>query len=224
MSMPQPDESGLNHSSQYKIVDPLAVRPVTLIGAGSVGSHVAVMLAKRGVRQLTVYDHDSVESQNVPASEYRQIDLARPKVYALADIIRDAACLEIDARHKAYEGEPLSGTVIACVDTMEARQLIWERVRAHKALVDLYVDTRVVGQFIQVFAIVPGDPDDVPFYAYYLRYSSNEAEPNMCGRHGTKSIAMKVTSIVDANLTQFWQHARKKRIHEEQAVDLELIT
>jgi molybdopterin/thiamine biosynthesis adenylyltransferase len=218
------DEEGLNFSTQYKIVDPLAVRPVVLIGAGSVGSHVAMNLAKRGVRQLTVYDPKAVRSENIPASEYRQIDLARPKVHALADLIRDAACLEIDTRDKSYGGEPLSGTVISCVDTMEARMLIWERVRAHKALVDLYVDTRVVGQFIQVFAIVPGDPDDVPFYEYYLRYSSKEAEPNMCGRHGTKSISAKTASVVDSNLTQFWQNARKKRIHEEQVVDLELIT
>ena len=211
----------MNLSQQAKIINPNAIRKVTLIGAGSVGSHVAVMLAKMGVLELTVYDHDSVESHNIPMSVYRQkLDLMRPKVHALADIIRDEADQEIDARYKPYDGEPLAGMVVCCVDTMEARQLIWKKVREHRGEVDLLVDTRTSEQFVQVFAIQPNDPDDIDLYEHYLRYSTKEAAPPMCGRHSTKFIASLAASRACENWTCFWQHGRKKSHHEELAVEL----
>ncbi len=214
-------ESSMNLSQQAKIINPHAVRKVTLIGAGSVGSHVAVMLAKMGVLELTVYDHDSVESHNIPMSEYRQTqDLMRPKVHALADIIRVATDQEIDARYKPYEGEPLAGAVVCCVDTMEARQLVWKKVREHRGVVEVLVDTRISNLLIEVFAVNPNDHEDVELYEYYLRYSTKEAAPPMCGQHTTKFIASKTAAIACENLTCLWQHGRKKLAHRETAVEL----
>ena len=40
--------------------------PVTIIGAGATGSWLALMLAKLGIQDITVYDFDVVEEHNVP--------------------------------------------------------------------------------------------------------------------------------------------------------------
>lgn len=213
----------LNLSQQAKIVRPEGLRAVTLIGAGSVGSHVAVMVAKMGVTSLTVYDHDSVESHNIPMSEYRYgLDLMRPKVHALREIVELSSGLVIEDRYKAWEGEPLKGTVVCCVDKMEVRQAIWKQVRMDPQ-VELLVDTRTCDKFVQVFAVNPCDIEDCEEYEYYLRYSTKEAAPAMCGRHSTKFIASLAAARACENLTGFWMSGTKKRRHEELAVAMESI-
>src|SRR5207244_2270936 len=57
--------------------------PVTVIGAGAVGSFVTLTLAKMGLRDLTVFDDDVVDVHNLPNQFYRLTDLGRPKVEAL---------------------------------------------------------------------------------------------------------------------------------------------
>jgi len=43
---------------------------VFIYGAGSIGSHLAVGLAKIGIKDITVYDYDVVETENIPAQFY----------------------------------------------------------------------------------------------------------------------------------------------------------
>lgn len=213
----------LNLSHQAKIIRPGALLPVTLIGAGSVGSHVAVMVANMGVTSLTVYDGDSVVSHNIPMSEYRhEIDLMRPKVHALREIVEQSAGLVIDARKKAWEGEPLAGSVVCCVDTMEARQAVWKEVRLNPR-VEILIDTRTCNKMIEVFAVNPNDIEECDEYEHYLRYSTEEAAPNMCGSHSMKPIASLAASRACENLTGFWMSGTKKLRHVEIAVAMELI-
>lgn len=206
----------LNLSAQHKIFAPEAARPVTLIGAGSVGSEVARQLTKIGVTDLTVYDDDYVESHNIPMSCYRVGDLGRPKVEALTDCILEQSGVTIEP-HVARFGPgcpELKGSVVACVDTMEARKTIWENVR-HRPDVDILIDTRVSEELVWVFAIHPCDPDDIEYYEHHLSYTSKEAAPAMCGRHGIIYVASSAARAVSANLTDWWQNGRKKRHHKE---------
>lgn len=57
---------------------------VTLVGAGGIGSWTAAILAKLGVKRLTVYDSDSVESHNLPSQFYRPSDIGKRKAEAIA--------------------------------------------------------------------------------------------------------------------------------------------
>lgn len=58
---------------------------VGIAGAGGLGSNVALMLARSGVRRLLVVDGDSVEPSNLNRQCYWPEDLGRPKVLALRD-------------------------------------------------------------------------------------------------------------------------------------------
>jgi glycine/D-amino acid oxidase-like deaminating enzyme len=215
------DEPTLNFSHSTKIFDPRLAKPVTLLGAGSVGSHVAMFLAKKGVSRLTVYDHDSIESHNVPASEYWQRDIGRYKVEALREMLREAACVEIDARRAPFTGgEPLERVVVACVDTMKARKAIWERLRSKRAQCDLYIDTRISKELVEVYAVHPDDPEDAAFYEHFIGYTDEEANLDMCGAHGIKYVAATAARAAVANLTSFWMRGTKKRFHQELVVDL----
>ena len=61
----------------------LASIKVGIAGAGGLGSNVAVLLARSGVRRLLIVDHDSVEPSNLNRQCYWPEDVGRPKAEAL---------------------------------------------------------------------------------------------------------------------------------------------
>ncbi len=81
----------MNFHRQLDVLDVprLARTPITVIGAGAVGSFTVLALAKCGAECITVYDDDTVESHNLPNQWYRLTDLGRPKVEALRELVRE---------------------------------------------------------------------------------------------------------------------------------------
>lgn len=61
---------------------------VGIIGAGGLGSNVAMMLARSGIRHLTIADSDTVEASNLNRQAYFPGDIGQPKVQALARYLR----------------------------------------------------------------------------------------------------------------------------------------
>lgn len=211
------DDLKLNHAQQHKLLDPKAARPVTLIGAGAVGSHVAVALAKMGVPRLVVWDDDDVSDHNLAMSAYRMKDFMRPKVEALREIVLEASGLEIAVRREKYVGqEPLEGAVVACVDTMEARQAVWKAVRMDPA-VDILVDTRTAAKLLWVFAVCPTDPDDVERYDPHVAYGTRQAAPHMCGEHGFMPMSYLAAGHAVSALTSWWMSGIKE-LHRKELV------
>src|SRR5689334_20761446 len=107
----------LNFSAQNNLFDPGFAKPVTVVGAGAVGSQVAIMLAKQGCKHIMVWDADTVLSHNVPMSAYRPRDVGRRKVEALAEIVHEYTGVRIEAIPRMFgQNDLLSGSVVACVD------------------------------------------------------------------------------------------------------------
>lgn len=198
-----------NFSHQDRLYDPEKNRPITVIGAGSVGSCVVYMLAKMGVTDITVYDGDSVESHNVPMSLYGPKDVATYKVFALASRVFADTNATLKAHPKMYEAEPLTNcSVISCVDTMEARKRIWEKVKNNPS-VDLFIDTRTASAYVEVLSIDPNNRKDIARYEA-LWFPDEDATKQMCGRHGIIFSSMHTASIVTANLARYWTERKKE--------------
>jgi len=213
--------TSLNFSQQSGVFDRAAARPVTVIGAGSVGSQVVVQLAKIGVTGITVYDGDYVESHNIPMSAYRVGDLGRLKVAALEAIVLEQSDLRIAAVPRMFQRERLAGSVVACVDSMEARRLIWDQVKMNPN-VDILVDTRTAAELISVFAVNPCDPEDIAYYEHFL-YPSSQASRLMCGLHGIIYASAVAASAVCANLTNKWSQGRMRRHFQMLVGELESV-
>lgn len=209
--------AALNFSQQEKLFPSNAAKPVTLVGAGSVGSNAADILARIGVTDITAYDADAIESHNIPPSLYRIDDLGRYKVDALAEILRDAVGVSIRAKRVMYGDERpiarLKGSVLACVDTMGARKTIWDAAKKNP-FVDILVDTRVATQFRSIFFINPCDPSDIDYYEHFLAYGDEEAAPQLCGFHNIATIARVVAGEAVDGLANFWVSGRKVRHFE----------
>lgn len=201
MNGPKPE--GLNRSRQLDIFRPeQAASPVTVIGAGGIGSPTVIMLAQMGVADLTVLDDDVVEEHNRPSQHYRREDLGKPKVLALAEQAESYGGCVIKARRERYVGQPLSGVVIGAVDSMGSRQAIWEGVR-YNPNVDLYIDGRMGGLVYHVIPVIPHDPDGVAWYEQRL-FPQSEAAPERCTAKAIIYNTFGIGALICAMLREWW--------------------
>lgn len=194
-----------NFAHQEKLFDPKRARPVVLIGSGSIGSFIALFLAKAGVSNITVYDHDTVASHNVPMSLYRESDVGRYKVEALREIVDALTGVEITAIPEPYKDQPLKRcSVIMSVDDMDnGRMPIWDTVRGSMSI-DVMLDTRVHEGYGEVYTIKPCSGVDGANYTETL-FPNSEAVIRTCGTHGFAPISTGLASSAVSSLCHFWQ-------------------
>lgn len=160
------------YKRQLDIVKPNELLfPITIIGAGGIGSWTALALSKMGAIGLTLIDFDKVEEHNIPSQVYGPDDVGLSKVDALQKIINtftNRAITPIPFSGKASEyaasGLPFGKVVICAVDSLEQRKGIWEIIRPLMGQVDLYVDCRMGGDQLRVICVSPYNADSVIKY------------------------------------------------------------
>lgn len=104
--------------------------PIHIVGCGSVGSTIAENLARCGVKNMVLWDFDTVESHNIVNQMFRQQDVGRLKVDALKDILCDInpeLADSVSAKPEGWRGKLMSGYIFLCVDSIELRRQIVER-------------------------------------------------------------------------------------------------
>ncbi len=206
-----------SHLRQQDLVDgkKLAATSVTIIGAGAVGSFTALALAKMGVQDLTVYDHDLIEEHNLPNQFYRTLDLGLLKVEALEGMIHEHTGVTIKSEGVKYQDQPLSGVVIACPDNMQARKTVWRRVKRN-VQVELFIDARMGAEVGRLYSIRP--LEDAEFYQETL-YDSKEAIQEPCTR---RTIIYTVLGIAAFICAQVKKHVQNEPLKKEVVVDWKL--
>lgn len=186
---------------QLDIINPaiLARMDVSMIGVGGLGSPTAMALSKMGIKNFTIYDHDTVEEHNVPNQMYTLHDIGRPKVEAIGDVI-SAMGGTPNLNFEAFDNQALKGVVIVTVDSMAARKLVWDSVK-FSPLVPLLIDARMGAEEGRIFTANPADLDDIKRYESYL-YTDEEAVDLPCTAqsiiYNTFAVASWVCRLVKA--------------------------
>lgn len=170
-----------NFQRQSELLGPQRLNryPITVIGAGGIGSWTVVQLAKCGFPSLTVWDPDLVEAHNCPNQAYWPSHVGRPKVECLAEIVAAESACTIQAVQQAFtpkDSRELRGIVIAAVDTMAARTTIW-KATCKNAATALFIDGRMGGEQGRVYAINPFRQPDIDCYVRSLYPDSIAADP-----------------------------------------------
>jgi hypothetical protein len=211
----------INYWRQLDIVDSseLERTRVIVIGAGGIGSPTVLALTKMGVRHITVYDDDSVESHNLPNQMYRLQDLEYKKVDALANICKEYSGIEITVKAERYENQPLSGIVISGVDTMSARKKIWENIR-YNPNVKLYIEARMAAEIMRIHSIRPCDPSMVLWYETTLYDSADKTEAPCTAR----AIIYNVFVIAGLIDNQVKKYIMMQDVQKEILFDLATLT
>lgn len=154
---------------------------ITIIGAGAIGSFVALQLAKMGIADLTVYDADHVSDENMSNQFYRFKDIGKPKVEALKEIIKDFTDTDIEIVNARYVEGELSGIVISAVDSMEVRKLISENCNFKTKLL---IDPRMGAESAMLFGARPTIDKEMDTYKKSL-YSDADAVQERCTAKAT---------------------------------------
>ena len=120
---------------QEGIFDPSSQRmKISVIGVGSVGSFIALTLAKLGFNDIEITDMDSVSDVNIPNQFYRIKDIGKPKVEALKEIIMEFTGTEVTAKNEKITEESqldisIDRLYIIGVDNIEARKTIYNKLK-----------------------------------------------------------------------------------------------
>lgn len=153
-------------------------RKIGIVGAGGIGSPLALLLAKMSFNNITVWDYDKIENHNIPNQLFRISDIGKPKVEALQDIIKDFTDTEINIVNEKWKGE-LRDILISGVDNMEARKAMYKKAKENPDRCDLLIDARMGAELIRIYAIQPINPLDCEFYEKTL-YPPEEAQELSC--------------------------------------------
>lgn len=148
-------------------------QPVTLVGAGGIGSNLLSLLVKCGPTRLTIWDDDLVKPVNLAQQQFKFADIGELKASILA---REALEMNPDlhvfvplARFEA--GCNLDGLVIAGVDSIKSRHTIFDEVCRQAERVTLYIDgrlSRTSNEWVELYFIDPKKKDEVEFYREWL--------------------------------------------------------
>jgi molybdopterin/thiamine biosynthesis adenylyltransferase len=174
--------------------------PVTVIGAGGIGSWVTFALAKMGFSNITAYDHDSVDIVNVGNQLYGFNDVGLPKVSALALICENVGSriLPISRKYTIADAKKQKGIVIMAVDSMAVREMIENHVPSTCFL----IDGRMGAEKILLYTAYSFDTR-----ASYRKtlYSDENAEQVPCTAKATSYCALTISGLIVGQVKSYVQ-------------------
>jgi molybdopterin/thiamine biosynthesis adenylyltransferase len=159
--------------------------PIAIIGAGAIGSHVAMGLARMGFANQIIYDYDVVDEFNMGCQGYMPDDVGKEKTKVMSDKIESLSGYKIRTYGK-YEGGIIPAkVVIAAADSMEARKIIWQNSKT----AGLFVDIRMAAEYALIYTSAMDGYDKT-------LYTDAQAEQERCTAKATVYTAMLASGAV----------------------------
>ena len=186
----------------------LARTPITVIGAGAVGSFTVLALAKCGAERITVWDDDSIESHNLPNQWYRLADLGRPKVQALRALVLEMTGVDIEIVQERFQGEKATEVTICAVDSMDVRIALWRQLHPRPSM---YIDARMGAEVGKVMCVGA-------FGTWYEEtlHPSSEAYRAPCTARATMYCASGLAAFIAGQVANY---ASDRPTREEMTID-----
>jgi hypothetical protein len=169
------------------------------MGAGSLGSFIALNLAKLGFNHVEVYDFDIVEQANIPNQFYRIQDIGKPKVEALKEIIKEFADVEIITHNEKVTEETklsqdMNNLFILTFDSLAMRKMFFNNIKGQYATV---LDVRAGGEEFNIRVVNTMREEDVKLWEKSLNIIPTQLP---CGARSiiytNLSVASEVCNIV----------------------------
>ena len=180
-------------------------KTVILAGVGGIGSYVGFLLARMKPASMFIYDNDTVEAVNMSGQLYGQSDLGRPKVSALAEMIRNYANYgSVFAISERFTEESEASDIMICgFDNMAARKLFFNKWLSHVQSKPeeerkncLFIDGRLAAEEFQVLCIKGDDEYNINRYNNEFLFSDAEADETICSYKQTTFCANMIASYM----------------------------
>ena len=189
------------HLRNAGIVDQekINTHPVTIIGVGAIGSHLAEMLAKLGVTRLALIDPDEVDTVNLGVQGFYDSEVGLNKVEA---VWRRVTAIDRRIRlatwPEKYDTEMVNpeSVVVCCVDSMQVRRRVFRDFRQRSWPV--FLDGRMAAESLRVFCI-DRTPEAATIYEASL-FPSHQAYRESCTARATIYCASAAAAILCAQI------------------------
>ncbi len=174
--------------------------PITVIGAGGIGSWTVFALAKMGFTNITVFDHDTVAIENVGNQLFSFHHVGHPKVKALHDL-----CMAVGSPIRAIprkftesDAGKADGIIIAAVDSMAVREML------HNYLPNycFFIDGRMGAEKILVYTAQ--NHTQRLSYGKSL-YTDENAEQVPCTAKATSYCALTIAGLIVGQVKSYIQ-------------------
>lgn len=191
---------------------------VHIVGCGSVGSTIAENLARCGVKNITLWDFDYVESHNISNQMFRECDIGQLKCEALKDILCDInpECKDtVKVEQKGWQGKVLSGYVFLCPDSIEVRRNFCESAMSNVNIKAVF-DIRTMLEGAQHYAADWRDQKSKQDLLNTMQFSHEEAAESTpvsaCGvTLGVSPTVRAICSVAVANFINFQRNKGLKK-------------
>lgn len=191
---------------------------IHIIGCGSVGSTIAELLARFGLKNISLYDFDKVEEHNIVNQMFREGDVGKNKAVATKEIMLDINS-DLEETVKIYPqgwtGQKLSGYVFLCPDDIDVRREIATANKSNmniKAMFD--VRTRLTDA--QHYAANWRDLREIENFIESMNFTKEEAKDSSpvsaCGV--TLGVAPTVRLVCNIAVCNFLNFVKGNGLHK----------
>ncbi|MFT3883350.1 MAG: ThiF family adenylyltransferase [Gemmatales bacterium] len=206
---------------QRDLVPPerLASCNAIVIGTGAIGRNAALQLASLGIHCMALYDPDQVKLENIAPQGFWESDVGTNKVTAVAKLAKQQfPKLEIHTFPERFKkshvlrwstSRPIA--LFCCVDTIDARKLIWDAV---KDKCHFFADGRMAAEVVRVLA--SDSPSADQHYPATL-FTAKEAYAGECTAKSTIYTANIAAGLM---VSQFTRWLRRLPVLREQIFNL----
>ena len=122
--------------------------PIHIIGAGGIGSWTALLLAKMGCPDISIYDDDHVKEHNIASQFYTLDNLDDGKNWTLQANVYEQTGINLKAKHNIDEELIEQGLVIIAIDSMLERIRLAEIYRNKNLYI---IDGRMGGLQLEIY-------------------------------------------------------------------------
>jgi len=199
----------------------LTTSSIVIVGAGGIGSWVTMMLSSLGCRNITVFDHDTVDKENIGSQTFSWAQVGQLKVDALEEnTFRDSTIRIFKFPNKITSYEELLGYIketpnilISAVDNMEFRNSLAQELFEYtipQNRPDWFYDARMsLGTFnIYSFPFKAARrleypmPDSEPKKFYFKTgvFPQEEGDQEPCGARAIAFTGATIAAKITANI------------------------
>ena len=198
-----------NRSKGLPWFDLIYKRDIMIIGAGGIGSHVAVALSRTGAK-LYIYDDDKFEGHNGGQVMFRE-DVGISKTEAIRSTIAGySQDCEVEIFGKYTRGSETCNIVICGPDDIEARRMAFEKWAAYVRGLStadrsycFFQDGRLLAEQYRIFNI-PGSSEH-QMQRYYDNFLKGTRKPYVpkCTASQTEYAARMISGRMVGYLTNW---------------------
>ena len=193
------------------------------IGCGAIGSTVAENLVRFGITKITLYDFDTVEAHNIANQMFRNTDIGKAKVDALAEYLTEInpdCAPDLKLVKEGWTGQRLSGYVFLAVDNIDLRREIATSCKENTFVKGMF-DFRMRLTDAQHYAADWSDKKMVENFIDSMAFSHDEAKEAtpVSACNITLSVVPTVRTIVAYGVANFINFVKGEKLRKMILVD-----